>query len=59
MASCERLELGDDVCVTPERKLRFDQLLLGGKPQFLEAGDFGLNKGRLSEIRERRPAPER
>ena len=39
------LELGDDVCVTPERKLRFDQLLLGGKPQFLEAGDFGLNEG--------------
>ncbi len=45
MASCEGLELGDDVCMTPERKLRLDQLLLGGKPHLLEAGDFGLDEG--------------
>jgi hypothetical protein len=58
VASCERLELGDDVCVTSERKLRFDQLLLGAKSLILEAGDFGLEKGRLSKFRERRPPPK-
>ena len=59
MASCEGLELGDDVCVTPERKLGFDQLLVGAEPLVLEAGDFGLEKGRLGRSCERRPAKAR
>ena len=46
------------MCVTPERKLRFDQLLVGAEPLVLEAGDFGLEKGRLRKICERRPAPK-
>ena len=55
----ERLELGDELGVAPEREVRLDPLLERDEPELLEPGDLGLGERLVEEVRERRPAPER
>ena len=54
----ERLELGDDLTLTTERKIRVDPVLERREPKLLESRDFGLRKIRVCKLGERGPTPE-
>ncbi len=55
----ERLELGDELRVAPEREVGLDPLLERDGAQLLEPGDLGLRERLVEEVGERRAAPER
>ena len=55
----ERLQLRDELVVSPQLEVGLDALLLGREPQLLEAGDLGLREVLVPELGERRAAPER
>jgi hypothetical protein len=57
MLGGERLELANDLGVTAGGKIGVDPLLEGGEPQLLETTDLGLRERLVSEIGERRTAP--
>ncbi len=52
------LELGDQVRVSAERKLRIDPRLECRPAPLLQARDLGLHKRLIGKVGERRPAPE-
>ena len=54
----ERLELGDEVCMTPELELGLDPVLGGSQPQLLEPCRLGARERRVREVGEHRPPPE-
>ena len=55
----ERLELGDELCVAPEREVRLDALLERDGAQLLEPRDLRLRERLVEEVGERGAAPER
>ena len=55
----QRLELGDELGVAPEREIRLDPLLERDGAQLLEPRDLGLGERLVEEVGERRAAPER
>ena len=55
----ERLEVGDELIVPAEREVGLDALLEGDHPQLLQARDLRGGEILVSEIGQRRPAPER
>ena len=54
----ERLELGDEISLAPEREVGVDPFLDGGQAQLLEAGDLLLRERVEGEVGKRRAAPE-
>ena len=44
--------------MTPDGQVRIDALLEHGQPELLEPCDLGLRERLVSQVRERRPAPE-
>ena len=55
----ERLELGDELGVAPEREVGLDPLLERDGAELLEPRDLGLGERLVEEVGERRAAPER
>jgi hypothetical protein len=55
----ERLELADELGMSPEREIRVDSLLERGEPQLLETSDLDLREGLVREVGERGTPPER
>ena len=58
IAGDERLQLGDELGMSPELEVGVDALLDGGEPCLLEADDLGLREWLVGEIRERAAPPE-
>ena len=54
----ERLELSDQLVVSPERELGVDPELDCGQPDLLEPGDGSLSKALKGEVGKRRASPQ-
>ena len=55
----ERLELGNEFCVTPQCEIRVDPILDSKESQLPESGDCRLCEGLVGEVGERLSSPER
>ena len=55
----ERLELGNQLCVAPQREIRIDPIFDGNEPELLETSDLRLGEGLVREVDERLTSPER
>jgi len=58
VVSDQRLELGDEVVVTTERKIGFDPFLECRQAKLLKPGDLDVRERVECELRKRRAAPE-
>ena len=54
----ERLELGDELSVPPERQVRVDPVFERGEPELREPGGLAQCERLVGELRERRTVPE-
>ena len=51
-AANERLELADELCMTPQRKIRLDSVLETSEPGFLDSVDLGPSPVLVREVGE-------
>ena len=58
MTGDERVELGDDLTLTPEREIRLDPFLDDVQVELLKPSDLLLRERVERELGERRAAPE-
>ena len=59
MLARERFELADQLRVPSQRQVGLDALLQRGEPPLLQTRRLPLGEGRVGDVRERRPVPER
>jgi len=55
----QRLELSDEVCVTPESQIGLDLRLDAAEAQLLQSSHLRLSERLIHDIGERGPAPQR